>query len=85
MTLGIALAALSLLQPAGHADQSVDVAFEELAALDNQAAIERIEANDTLEQDDPARLINLGVALAREGCTGEAKAMFEADACSETH
>ena len=84
MTLGIALAALSLLQPTDQALQSIDVAFEEMAAQDNEAAIERIEANVSLEQNDPARLINLGVALAREGRVTEAKAMFEAAAHSET-
>ena len=56
----------------------VDVAFADLAAGRNEAAIERIEANPDLAANDPARLINLGVAYAREGRADDARAMFRA-------
>lgn len=74
MALSI-LAGLVLAQAPAAA---VDVAFTDLAAGRNQAAIVRIEANPDLAENDPARLINLGVAHAREGRTSEARAMFRA-------
>ena len=55
-----------------------DVAYAELAAGRNEAANERIENNPALEADDPARLINLGIAHAREGRDQAARAMFRA-------
>ncbi|WP_374406444.1 hypothetical protein [Pelagerythrobacter sp.] len=61
-----------------------DVAYRDLLAQKNGAAIERIETNDRLESDDPARLINLGIAHAREGHEEEARAMFRAVARSES-
>ena len=61
-----------------------DVACQDLLAQKNRAAIERIEANERLEADDPARLINLGIAHAREGRVIEARNMFRTVARSET-
>jgi len=60
-----------------------DVAYWELVRGENQAAIERIEANGDLARDDPARLINLGIAHAREGRVEEARALFRSAARSE--
>jgi hypothetical protein len=60
-----------------------DVAFWELARGLNQVAIERIEANRALASDDPARLINLGIAHAREGRVDEARALFRSAVRSE--
>lgn len=47
------------------------------------AAIVEIENNEQLDANDPARLINLGVAYAQQGRTAEARAMFEAAMRSE--
>lgn len=55
-----------------------DVGFEELVDGRNQAAIEAIQANEALEEADPGRLINLGIAYARQGREAEALAMFRA-------
>ncbi|MXP45945.1 hypothetical protein GRI43_00875 [Altererythrobacter luteolus] len=77
MSLTIAVAALSLLQAPASADQSVDVAFDELSAARNSEAIVRIESNAALDRDDPARLINLAVAYAREGRTDEARELLD--------
>lgn len=57
---------------------TVDVAFADLSAGRNNAAISRIESNADLARTDPARLINLGVAYAREGRSDDARAMFRA-------
>lgn len=75
----IASLALTFLAagPAGSVEE-VDVAFEELAAGQNAAAIRQIEENDNLRSDDPARLVNLGVAHAREGDLQAARAYFRA-------
>lgn len=86
MALGTTLALVMLMQAsgqvAGQADASVaepvDVAFEELSIGENNAAIERIEQNAALNVDDPARLINLGIAHARQGSDSLAREMFAA-------
>jgi Tfp pilus assembly protein PilF len=51
--------------PAGN--DRVDVAYEELAKGQANAAIEHILANTRIESDDPAALINLGAAYAMLG------------------
>lgn len=53
-----------------------EVALGELMVGQDDAAITVI--NGQLESDDPARLINLGVAYARTGDTARARAMFRA-------
>lgn len=72
----MALSILAGLVLAQAPAATVDVAFTELAAGRNEAAIVRIEGNPELAENDHARLINLGVAHAREGRTEEARAMF---------
>lgn len=68
--------ALALLfQPAA---QDVDVAYRSLAQGQDQRAIEQIEANAELDTDDPARLINLGIAYARQGDEVRARQYFQA-------
>ncbi|MFZ9395579.1 MAG: hypothetical protein ACO25F_05890 [Erythrobacter sp.] len=52
--------------------------YEALMAGDNARAIAEIEANRSLAQDDPARLINLGIAHARLGDTARAQDLFSA-------
>lgn len=42
------------------------------------AAIAEIMDNDRIESDDPARLINLGIAYARQGDVALARQLFEA-------
>ncbi|MDN3644674.1 hypothetical protein QWY75_00480 [Pontixanthobacter aestiaquae] len=84
MALLVSAAALALLQPTPAPADMVDVAYNEMAAEQNAAAIERIEANDALDLDDPARLINLGIANAREGRVALARKLLNAAAHSET-
>lgn len=74
----MALSILASLVLATGPAAAADVAFVELAAGQNDAAIQRIEANDALAASDPARLINLGVAHAREGRTDQARDLFRA-------
>ena len=57
-----------------HSDY--DVGYEELVANDNAAARSAIEQCDELAADDPARLINHGIALARTGNYEAARADF---------
>lgn len=78
MQFSIAVAAISLLQMPIAPVEPADVGFEELTAERNDAAIRSIEANTRIEADDPARLINLGIAHAREGRIAEARAAFDA-------
>ena len=61
-------------------ETTFDVGYEELVAGRDRAAVEAIEACAELEEDDPARLINHGIALARMGQFAEARADFEAAA-----
>ena len=55
-----------------------DIGYEPLLDGNDAIAVEVIEANTELAADDPAKLINLGIAYARQGRTKEARAMFEA-------
>ena len=62
----------------------VDVAYEELRDGQDRAAISKIEANDALESDDPAALINLGTAHARIGQGEAAQRLYLAALASRT-
>ncbi|MXO75846.1 tetratricopeptide repeat protein [Altererythrobacter aerius] len=72
-----------MMAPGPAAEAPADVAYRELLAGDNRAAVERIEANAALDEGDPARLINLGVAYARQGDTERARTMFERAAAAD--
>ncbi|QIG53494.1 hypothetical protein G6N82_04420 [Altererythrobacter sp. BO-6] len=54
------------------------VGYEALMAGDNARAIAEISSNASLAQDDPARLLNLGIAYARSGDEGQARQLFKA-------
>lgn len=69
---------LTVAAAAASAQPVQDVAYEELVAGRNQAAIASITANPNLDADNPARLINLGVAYARDGDMERARQMFSA-------
>lgn len=53
------------------------VGYEALMEGEAATAIAEIEDNQTLKADDPARLINLGVAYALIGQTANARDAFE--------
>ncbi len=55
-----------------------NVGYEPLVEGRDAAALEELNGNTDLASDDPARLINLGIAYARMGRTEQARAMFEA-------
>lgn len=68
---------------APQTDETVlPVAFAELRAGENQAAVEKLTGETRLDARDPSRLINLGTAYARLGRTADAKAAYEAAAAS---
>ena len=54
------------------------IGTEELVAGRDRAAIAQIELNSSLDEEDPARLINLGVARARTGDYETARTLFQA-------
>lgn len=89
MTKTIALAAMAALLAPGAAlaetataPQQIDVAFDALAAGRTSEAVARLQQGGGAEAGDPAVLINLGTAYARQGRIAEARAMFEAAAKS---
>ncbi|MBX7484055.1 hypothetical protein [Qipengyuania qiaonensis] len=53
-----------------------DIGYEELVANENDAARKAIENCEELAEDDPARLINHGIALARTGNYEAARVQF---------
>lgn len=53
------------------------VAYAELRAGENRAAIDKLTGETTLDARDPSRLINLGTAYARLGRTAEAAAAYD--------
>ncbi len=59
-----------------------DVAYEELAEGQNEEAMAKLLRKGAAESDDPAALINLGTAYAREGMTGQALASYRAAAAT---
>ncbi|WP_394730475.1 hypothetical protein [Altererythrobacter sp. GH1-8] len=78
MTLTSALLVAIFAQGPSVAVEQVDVAYEQMSSGENAAAIVMLESSPELDSDDPSRLINLGVAYAREGNIDEAKALFRA-------
>lgn len=58
----------------GH--DRLDVAYEELQAGDNSAALRKLEALRKIEARDPSVLLNLSVAYARLDRPEEAKALL---------
>lgn len=83
------LVALALATPAGaqsiivvtgpQADsEALPVAYAELKAGDNRAAVTKLTSETKLDARDPSRLINLGTAYARLGRTDEAAAAYTA-------
>ncbi|NYF30879.1 MULTISPECIES: hypothetical protein [Sphingopyxis] len=64
---------------APQADSDVlPVAFAELKAGENEAAVDKLTGETTLDARDPSRLINLGTAYARLGRTTDAAAAYDA-------
>ncbi|NIJ39042.1 Flp pilus assembly protein TadD [Sphingopyxis panaciterrae] len=57
---------------------TLPVAYAELKAGDNRAAVAKLTGDTTLDARDPSRLINLGTAYARLGQAGNAAAAYEA-------
>ena len=64
--------------PAGN---PATVAYHDLAQGHDDRAVERLEA---AADEDPAVLINLGIAYARQGRFDDAEAMFVAALASDT-
>jgi len=58
--------------------QVLPVAYAELKAGDNRAAVAKLTGETTLDARDPSRLINLGTAYARLGRTADASTAYSA-------
>lgn len=73
-------AAQSIIVVSGpQADSTaLPVAYSELRAGENHAAVAILTGETTLDARDPSRLINLGTAYARLGRTSEAAAAYDA-------
>lgn len=86
MALGIALSVIMLTQSAAadvNADTTSLTAVSQASAATTQIDI-RTDIDDAIGQDDPATLINLGVAFARAGQTEAALQVLNAAVQSET-
>ncbi len=57
---------------------ALPVAYAELRAGENHAAVAKLTGETTLNARDPSRLINLGTAYARLGRTSDAAAAYDA-------
>ncbi len=73
-------AAQSIIVVSGpQADSTaLPVAYAELKAGDNHAAVAKLTGDSVVDARDPSRLINLGTAYARLGRTSEAAAAYDA-------
>jgi len=68
---------------APQADSMVlPVAYPELKAGQNEAAVAKLTGDIDVDARDPSRLINLGTAYARLGRTDDARTAYEAAAAS---
>lgn len=63
----------------------VDVAYEALSEGRTAEAIAKLDRSDGVQTSDPATLINLGTAYARQGRLAEARNMFTAAINSQDH
>ena len=79
-TLTLALMAQGPAEAVAAPETTFDVGYEELTEGRDREAVAAIEECEELAKDDPARLINHGIALARLGRYDEARADFEAAA-----
>jgi Tfp pilus assembly protein PilF len=77
VTVAAVMPAAALAETASEPDR-VDVAFEALAEGRTAEAMVQLQASREERSKDPAVLINLGTAYARQGRIDEARAMFEA-------
>lgn len=83
MLMTALILASALVQPvAPQADRATpDVAYAELAAGNSDAALRKLE-DASADRSDPAVLINLGTAYARQGSTDKALAALRAAVAS---
>lgn len=79
---GIA-AAVAMMAQAVPTAGSADVAYDSLAQGRNFEVVAAISTDEAMRADDPAQLINLGIAHARIGNEGEARELFKAAITSE--
>ncbi|MGX7895902.1 hypothetical protein [Tsuneonella sp. HG222] len=80
MSIALLLAGALVVQAPAQprADSSlVEVAYNDMAAGQSEAAVDRILRADPRHADHPARLINLGIAHARMGEIEKARTLFE--------
>ncbi len=74
-----ATAQSSIVVTGPQADSTaLPVAYAELRAGQNLAAVAKLTGETTLDARDPSRLINLGTAYARLGRTTDAAAAYDA-------
>jgi uncharacterized protein HemY len=85
MAAHLILATLASTLTPATATAPIDVAYEQLRDGDNAAAIRHLEECRDEDRNDPARLINLGAAYARDGRRAEAETMFRAAMASDDH
>jgi len=81
MTIAFFLAATVAMQAAPA--QNVEVAYVDMTVGRSEAAIDRMAQTDQRDAENPARLINLGIAHARLGNIDQARRLFERAAASE--
>ncbi len=85
MPIAMILASALVVQAPATNENVVEVAYPEMRAGRSAAAIDKIQHADARNADHPARLINLGIAYAREGNADQARAMFEAAASTDRY
>jgi Tfp pilus assembly protein PilF len=75
--------AAAMADPAAASDR-VDVAFDALSQGHTVDAVDQLRRSDAVKAGDPAALINLGTAYARQGRIAEARAAYRAAMASDT-
>ena len=83
-----ALAALTVAVPAIAGDAEINypkgsLGYSELVSGDNEAAIRSIKSDTNVRHDDPAQMLNLGLAYERMGDLASARQLY-GDVLSQT-
>ena len=77
VSIGAALAAPAAAQPKEIEYPKGSLAYEALVAADYERAEQQLREDRRVHRNDPARLINYGLVLAKTGRAAEARKLFE--------
>jgi tetratricopeptide (TPR) repeat protein len=78
----VSIGAIAMASPASAQPREIEyprgsLGYEALVASDYQRAEQQLRADNRVHHNDPARLLNYGLVLAKTGRMAEARKLFE--------